>query len=236
MKSLKTCFAAFAVAAAVCAYAQDDERETSSSAVGWTPLAVGIASPVQLPWGASEWDVFGLDVNLFYSDASKMSGLDIAGLAAVTRDDMKGVQLAGLFNYGLADVYGVRATFGLNMCPNTVRGFEVGAVGLRGELVGCDFSLFASAQHGVYGLAVGGFATFADKEMYGCTIAGIANVAPEVHGCQAGILFNMTKELHGAQIALVNFAEYCENGFQIGLVNIVMSNQIKVLPFVNGRF
>ena len=102
MKSLKTCFAAFAVAAAVCAHAQDDEKETSSSAVGWTPIAVGLASPVQIPWGAAKWDVYGLDLNLFYSDAPKMYGLDVAGLAAVTRNDMKGLQLAGLFNYGLS--------------------------------------------------------------------------------------------------------------------------------------
>jgi hypothetical protein len=236
MKSLKTCFAAFAVAAAVCAHAQDDEKGTSSSAVGWTPIAVGLASPVQIPWGAAKWDVYGLDLNLFYSDAPKMYGLDVAGLAAVTRNDMKGLQLAGLFNYGLANVYGARVTFGLNLCPNSVYGLEVGSVGLRSELVGCDVSLLGSAQHSIYGFAAGGLAVVADKEMYGCTLAGIANIAPEVHGCQLGVLFNMTEELHGAQIALVNFTEYCENGFQIGLVNIIMSNQIKVLPFVNGRF
>ena len=46
----------------------------------------------------------------------------------------------------------------------------------------------------------------------------------------------MTEELHGAQISLVNYADYCPSGFQIGLVNIIMSNQIKVLPLVNGYF
>jgi hypothetical protein len=234
MKSLKLGFAAFAVAAAVCAHAQESEAEVS--AVGWTPVAVGLASPVQLPWGAAKWDVYGLDFNLFYSDAPKMYGVDIAGLAAVTRCDLRGLQVSGLFNYGLANVYGARISFGLNMCPNTVYGLEMGAVGLRSDLVGCDVSLLGSVQHSVCGFAIGGLATVIDKEMCGCTMAGIANIAPVVHGCQLGVLFNMAEELHGAQIALVNFSEYCENGFQIGLVNIIMSNQIKVLPIVNGRF
>ena len=31
---------------------------------GWSVIALGLATPVQLPWGIEKWDIFGLDLNL----------------------------------------------------------------------------------------------------------------------------------------------------------------------------
>ena len=64
-KSIKFGFMALALAATVPAFAEEEEE----GAIGWTPIAFGLASPVQLPWGLARWDVFGLDLNVFYSDA-----------------------------------------------------------------------------------------------------------------------------------------------------------------------
>ena len=72
------------------AFAASEKEQVYDGAVGWTPIAVGVASPLQLPWGRARWDVFGLDCNLFYSDAPKMYGIGVGGIAMATRDDLKG--------------------------------------------------------------------------------------------------------------------------------------------------
>ena len=236
----KTANALVAAAALACTAsaraAEPAAEEDVEGAVGWSVIAVGVASPVQLPWGCARWDIYGLDFNLFYSDAPKMYGLHAAGLAGVVRDDLKGVQFTCLFNWGFHNVYGLRTTFGLNLCSESVYGAELGLVGLRDNLYGFDASLLGGAQHGLWGLQIGGLATVSEKELHGCAIAGIANLVREAHGLQLAVLFNMAEELSGAQIGIVNYVDYCKSGFQIGLVNIIMSNRLKFLPFVNGYF
>ena len=234
-KSVKSIFAALAVSAAATSYSQQAET-ACETAVGWTPVAIGLASPVQLPWGLAKWDVYGLDLGLFYTDAPKMYGVDVAGLASVTRCNLEGLQVSGLFNCGFDDVYGVRATLGLNMCLKTVYGADFGLIGLRDRFVGLDAEFLGSAQHYACGAQFAGLANVVDGEAWGCSIALGANFARTLYGLQTAIVFNMAEELHGAQIGLVNFTDYCNNGFQIGLVNIILSNQVKVLPIVNGRF
>ena len=231
---MKTIVAAAAIASASFAWAQDVEE--AEGTVGWTPIALGIATPVQLPWGLNRWDVYGLDLNIFYSDAPEMVGLDLGGFAATTRQESKGVVLSGLFNLACRDFYGLRATAGLNFCGATSRGVELGLVGFRDKFYGFDVEALGTAQRNVCGLQVSGLANITAVESYGVTVAGLTNFARTAYGLQLALLFNMTEELHGCQISLVNFARECPNGFQIGLVNIIMDNRVKVLPIVNGFF
>lgn len=226
---------ALALAAATPLFAQDDET-LSEGPVGWTPVALGLATPVQLPWGIDRWDVFGLDFNLFYSDAPKMYGLDLGGFATTCRDDNMGLTASALFNLACKDVYGLRTTLGLNMCAGTVRGVEAGMLAFRDTMKGVDVHFLGAAQKNVSGLAVSGLANVTAVESYGCTLAGFTNLAKTSYGLQLAALFNMTDELHGCQVALVNYADYCPNGFQIGLVNIIRTNRIPVLPIVNAYF
>ncbi len=232
---IKIGIASLAIASAVHSFAASSETVAEETA-GWTPVALGLATPVQIPWGLNRWDVYGLDLNVFYSDAPRMYGLDIGGLAAVTRGDMMGLQVSGLCNFGARDVYGLRATLGLNMCAGTVYGMDAGLIGYRDTLKGIDIHFLGSVSRNVSGLAIGGLANVTSNQSYGCTIAGVSNVAKTAYGLQLAFIYNMTQELHGCQIGLVNYADYCPNGFQIGLVNIIMSNQVKVLPLVNGYF
>jgi hypothetical protein len=74
MKLKHLYFAVFAAALAVTVRAQDVE-EVEEGAVGWTPVAVSLASPVQLPWGHARWDVFGLDLGLFITDRPRYMAL-----------------------------------------------------------------------------------------------------------------------------------------------------------------
>ena len=74
-RTIKIGFAALALAAVAPAFAQNETN--AEGPVGYTPVAIGLATPVQLPWGLNRWDVYGLDLNLFYSDAPTMVGLGI---------------------------------------------------------------------------------------------------------------------------------------------------------------
>lgn len=237
-RTIKTVFAAAAIAASSVSFAQsaESEEEISEGSYGWTPIAIGLATPVQIPWGLCRWDVFGLDLNLFYTDVPKIYGVGIGGFAETTRDSARGLLISGLANLALEDVYGLRGTFGLNYCEKSVYGADVGLVGLRSKLVGCDAELLASYQREVCGLQVCGLASVSTVESYGVNVAGLANLAKTAYGLQVAIGINMTSELHGAQVAIVNYAETCPGGFQIGLVNIIMQNAWPVLPFVNGYF
>ncbi|MBP5285985.1 MAG: hypothetical protein ILO34_07780 [Kiritimatiellae bacterium] len=211
------------------------EEADDGMAVGWTPLAIGVFSPVQLPWGMAKWDVFGLDLNLLYSDAPKMYGLGIGGLAFTSRDYAKGLIVSALCNWGSRNVYGMRATLGANVCRDTVYGFEAGCFGYRKDFWGIDVNFLGSLQKNVTGWQIGGLVNMVDNQSYGLETALGINMSGIAYGCQLGG-GNFTDELHGAQIGFLNYAKECPWGFQIGIINIIMDNTLKVLPIVNGYF
>lgn len=235
-KMLKIGVAALAISTVCPSFAQDVEEETDSSVIGFTPVAIGLATPVQLPWGLNRWDVFGIDFNLFYSDAPKMYGIDFGGLATLTRDTTVGLVVGGLGNFSFSDIYGLRVTCGLNYTEKSVWGADIGLLGVRDTLTGLDVNLLGSFQQQNCGLQVSGLANFAKVKSHGVNIAGIANIADKAYGLQLALVFNMTKELHGTQIGLINYTEDCPSGFQIGIVNLILQNRIKFLPIVNGYF
>ncbi len=237
MKMHKYVLAALALAVAVPAMAETEKEEVYDGAVGWTPIAVGIASPLQLPWGRAVWDVFGLDMNLFYSDAPKMYGIGVGGIAMATRDDLAGLQASLLCNWASADVYGIRATLGANVAYGESYGLEAGVAAYRPNAMwGVDVNLLGAYQHEFNGVQVSGLANVARDQSYGMTAALFGNYAATAYGLQLAFIINYTAELHGCQISFVNIASTCPWGFQIGLVNIILDNAIKVLPFVNCYF
>ena len=227
--------AALAIAVLPSAFAQGDE-EIESSVEGYTPVAIGLATPVQLPWGLNRWDVFGIDINAFYTDAPKLYGHGFGGLATLTRDTNIGCVVSGLANVAFDDVYALRVCAGVNYSDKDVVGADIGLVGFRDNLWGLDVNGLGAYQQKMCGAQISGLANLSKVESYGAAIAGIANLATTSYGLQMALVFNMTQELHGAQVGLVNYAEDCPSGFQIGLVNIILQNRIKFLPIVNGYF
>lgn len=240
-KMMKIGFAALAVAAMVPAYAADVEAEAAETeneyeAIGWTPIAIGIASPVQLPWGSHKWDVFGLDLGLLWVDAPKMYGLGIGGVAMATRDTLGGLQVSGLCNWATSDVIGMRATLGGNLCWGTTYGVEAGLFGWRNDMWGWDTEFLGSYEDNFWGLQIAGICNRLTEQSYGAEIAIGFNKSKTAYGLQLGAIGNYAHELHGCQIGLVNYAQECPWGFQIGLVNIIMDNKLKVLPLINCYF
>ena len=232
-KCIKLGLVAAALSAVVPAFAEVEEEE--EGAVGWTPLALGLASPVQLPWGSHQWDVFGLNLGLIWTDAPKMYGLDVTGIASASRDDLKGLKVAGLCNWNSADVYGMRVTIGCNYCAGAEYGWDTGLFAIREAMWGVDVELVGSHQEEFHGVQIGGLANVSKSLSYGAGVALACNWAPKMYGFDLAI-FNYTKELHGCQLGIVNYAAECPWGFQIGLINIIMDNSWKVLPIVNGFF
>lgn len=237
-KSVKFGLAALSIAAAVPVFADEEvETENEYEAIGWTPIAIGIASPVQIPWGSHKWDIFGLGVNALWTDAPKMYGIGIGGVAMATRDDMMGIQSSGLCNWATKDVYGIRATIGANVAFGNVYGLDAGMFAYReAEMWGLDVEFIGSYQPKYWGLEIGGIVNIATEQGYGCAIAAGGNMAKVAYGVQISAIFNFTDELHGFQIGLVNFARECPWGLQLGLVNVIMDNSLKVLPLINFYF
>ena len=238
-KSIKFGIVALALAAVVPSFAENADVETESEyeAIGWTPIAVSLCSPVQIPWGSHTWDVFGLNLGILWSDTPKMYGLGLGTLAMANRDDVMGLETTAFCNWATKDVYGMRATLGANITFGTTYGVDMGAFAYRpGDMWGWDTEFLGSYTKNFWGLQIAGLINLTTEQSYGCSIAIGGNMAKRAYGCQVGGIFNFTDELHGAQIGIVNFAKECPWGFQIGLVNIIMENVIPVLPIVNASF
>ena len=233
---------AFAMVASVSFAAKSGSEETSEGrykapkSYGWTALAVGLATPVQFPWGIEKWDVFGLDLNLGYSDAMEMCGWEFALGANTARKTFAGLQTAIGFNYSNEDAYGVAFSF-YNMNNAEFYGLSVDAVGVTRNMYGLEVNLIGSMTDRVMGgLQVAGIANVVGEDAYGVQTALGANFARRAHGLQLALVYNQTDLLWGCQIGIVNMAFACDHGFQIGLVNVIMDNQLPFLPFVNGYF
>lgn len=235
-RMFKVGIAALALAAVSPAFALDNLEVEEEGAVGWTPVAFGLASPVQLPWGHANWDVFGLGLNALYTGEAKMYGLGIGGLGMYTADDMIGLGISGLMNLNAKDVVGLNVTLGANICQGTVYGMQAGAFGYGKDIWGLDVEFLGGMYDNFWGVQIGGLANIVKQQSYGWNVAIGVNIADVAYGWQLAGIFNMAQELHGCQLGVVNFADNCEWGFQIGIVNIIMSNKLKVLPIVNAYF
>ena len=238
-KSMKFGIVALALAAVVPSFAENADVETESEyeAIGWTPIAVSLCSPVQIPWGSHTWDVFGLNLGILWSDTPKMYGLGLGTLAMANRDDVMGLETTAFCNWATKNVYGMRVTLGANITFGTTYGVDMGAFAYRpGDMWGWDTEFLGIYTKNAWGLQIAGLINLTTEQSYGCSIAVGGNMAKRAYGCQVGGIFNFTDELHGAQVGIVNFAKECPWGFQVGIVNIIMENVIPVLPIVNASF
>ena len=203
---------------------------------GWSVIALGLATPVQLPWGIEKWDIFGLDLNLGYSDSMTMYGWEFAFGANAAHKCFIGLQTAAGFNFSNEDAYGLAFSL-FNMNNQEFYGLSLDAVGYNRNVYGLEVNVLgAMTEQMMSGLQISGLANVVGEDMYGVHAALAANFARRVHGLQLALVYNQTDLLRGCQIALVNMAFACDHGFQIGLVNVIMDNQLPFLPIVNGYF
>lgn len=201
---------------------------------GYTVLAVGLGTPLTLPWGF-DWDIFGLEANVVYSDCNKMYGLQVSGLGNVARNDVRGIQAACAFNYANRGARGAMVG-AVNMCNSTFAGVSVDVVGCNRKFKGVSVDAGLSmTDSSFYGFSAAGLGSAVREDMWGWQIGLGATFARRVHGFQTGI-FNMTDDLRGAQLGLVNYSATASAGFQVGLLNFIMDNSVPMLPIFNCCF
>lgn len=238
MSIRKFIVAAAAVAAFTTAFAAPAEEDLSGQgigAIGWTPVQIGLFAPVSYPWGF-DWDVKGLELNLFYAEAVRLQGLSISGIATRSRDLFKGVSVTGLCNWHDVDAYGVDLTIGANISRADVYGLTAGLFSMRKSMSGIDINFVgAYEEEDSCGLKLAGACNFSLKEFTGMEVALGLNMAKDLTGLQMGGI-NFAHTLTGAQIGFFNITEICNCGLQLGLINIIMDNKIKVLPITNFYF
>lgn len=237
MSIRKFIVAAAAVAAFTSAFAADvdeDIEDQGVGAIGWTPVQVGLFAPVSFPWGF-DWDVKGLELDLFYAETVKLNGLSLSGVATRTRDEFKGVSVTGLCNWHEKEVYGIGLTIGTNISFADVYGIQAGLFSMRPNMKGVDVNFVGSHQNNFKGLQLAGICNFTLNDFTGIDVALGLNMTKEMTGAQIGGI-NFTHKLTGTQIGFFNIAEECPCGLQLGLVNIIMDNKIKVLPITNFYF
>ena len=238
-KGLIVCAAA---ALAFQGFAAEAETETEWPAgapdpksYGYTALMLGIATPFSLPWDFN-WDVFGLGVNLGYTDVNLMYGLEIAAGANTARNTMVGLQASAIFNYANRNAYGAQVAL-VNVCNRETLGFAADAVGINRQFYGLQANVIGSmTERCFYGMPISILCSAVQEDMWGWQIAIGATFARRVHGLQTSVVLNMTDELRGAQIGVVNYAATASAGFQIGIVNLIMDNQVPFIPIFNCYF
>lgn len=237
-KLIMTMSIALAVAG-ICSNAKADDRAWS-----WSPLGVGIAAPVQLPFMNS--DIYGIRLGGLFGANADVYGLD-CGLFEKTDGMLAGIQGAA-FTWTRGRVYGIQ----LGALANCV--FE-DEVALQAGLVNADFgetsggAVFGLVNYAIsyYGLQVGGLnwnnstsagLQFAignsDQEDFdGAAFAGV-NFARRVRGAQVGVL-NFADDVTGVQIGVINATERLR-GIQIGGINMIVQSKLPVMVVLNAMF
>ena len=144
-------------------------------ATAWTPFQTGLYPPVQV-FGVGT-DVRGLRASAILGRNADVTGIDVAGVAAVVDGDVRGFQFSPAVNQVEGGLQGVQVA----VFSNILRGESE-----SGALDGIQLSGINRARD-VQGLQI-----------------GMGNQAERIRGLQIG-LFNVATGLRGVQIGLLNY-------------------------------
>jgi hypothetical protein len=145
--------------------------------------------------------------------------------------NLAGVQLSGVTNVVMNNVFGGQLTGGVNISKGALLGFQL--AGISNVVYKYSFGfqvagLWNSSVQSMDGLQLSGLMNFTSGELYGVQIS-MFNKAGYIEGknsyendkptgVQIG-LFNSSKKMNGFQIGIVNYARRSQ-GTQVGLINI----------------
>lgn len=239
-KSIKVTLIALAVALGFNSASQADDRAWS-----WSPLGIGLAAPLQLPF--MESDVYGLRFGGFLGYNNDVYGID-AGIAELCSDSFAGLQVAAL-SWTEGDAYGVQCSaFGNVVCGNAY-GLQAGLVntvwddayGVQLGLVNYTVSYFGVQLAGVInwnntpskGLQIS-LINGNQDEFSGASIGALVNYGERYTGCQIGFV-NATYDMTGFQLGVFNACDHM-HGVQIGLANLICESRLPLMVLMNAWF
>ena len=168
--------------------AAQQARAQASGASGWTPCALGLFYPVQVP--DENYDVIGLRLNLIAGKHATVSGLDL-GLVNLSSVAENSIQVGALWNEVDGDLRGLQFSGLFNVVDGAALGLQAAGI-LNQSGKGSD-DVMGGGQIGLINIA--GDAT-------GLQIGGL-NVSQNIVGLQIGVI-NWANEMTGVQIGVIN--------------------------------
>ena len=182
---------------------------TGIVAYGATPVAVSLGPTFPEPT-----DVYGLHLSPIAIGGGPLTvtGLSLGAVDSLVVDEVRGMQVAGIFSFGWPSRSDKTCIYGCQMA-----GVAAGADCVTGIQAAGVFA----GMYDMTGLQLAGpFSIAGSKSVRGVQIAGLLSQAASCRGVQIA-LWNGSESMCGVQIGLMNFAVPAEDGWvlQIGLVN-----------------
>ena len=185
-------------------------------------------------------DETGIQISLFGLVGGDTLGLQIGGLASVSRGTMRGIQLSGLFGTAAGDdsSYGIQLA-GLAVRARDFRGVQTGYVAVSDDFCGLQLGGYAEADRVRGGqIALASRADALDGFQVGlvniCLDLDAAAPSGDMNGAQIGLV-NVCDRGAGLQLGLWNQARTF-SGVQIGLCNVISEGPVPFLPIANASF
>ena len=235
---MKKTLIAAALAAGIAGFAGAEDR-----AWAWSPLGIGIAAPLQLPF--TDTDIYGLRFGGVFGWNAAVYGID-AGVASLETGSFSGIQGAA-FTWASDSVYGIQLAAVANVVDGNVYGMQFAPVSVDwGDVWGMQLGVvdYCNSFHGVqfgalnwnntqsHGWQVA-VANADQEEFVGCAI-GAVNYSLRFTGCQIGAV-NTADSFAGCQIGVVNAVQRMR-GVQIGVVNMICESPLPIMVIANASF
>ena len=186
-------------------------------AYGATPVAVSLGITFPEPT-----DVYGLHLSPIAIGEGPLTvtGLSLGAVDSLVMEEMRGIQVAGLFSFGWPSGPDKTRIYGCQMGGAIAGADCVSGIQAAGVFAGTD---------DMKGIQLAGlFSITGEKGIRGVQIAGLLS---QSHSCRGGqiALWNGSESMCGVQIGLMNFAIPADDGWvlQIGLVNGIRRDSTK---------
>ncbi len=177
--------------------------------------------------------------NLLAGYEYALNGIEVGGIANITRQHMNGAQIAGFGNIVGGKTRGVQIAGFFNVNKLDMKGIQLAGFSntVANEFTGIQASGFVNVSPRVKGIQLAGFVNTAWSESKSHQFSGFANFAKTNSGSQlSGFINTTSKELKGVQVVgFVNYAKILK-GVQIaGFVNVAFKEMhgVQISPFIN---
>jgi len=198
-----------------------------------------------LPGLSSNLSNFGvvknhISINVLIGYSKGVNGFELASLMNFDKNEVQGIQIAGLTNVVGGKVTGLQAAGLFNIDLKNVNATQIAGIAnvVHGNTIGLQTSGIFNTNIGkLDGSQIAGIANTTTKQFTGLQLAGIINLnTSTTNGIQtAGIVNFNYKKIKGAQIAgILNMALDTVAGVQIsGIMNVAKISKYQITPLFN---
>ena len=207
-------------------FAATAERRRSPTT--YTPVSIGFVPPLSVDRLAGTHNRIGVGLHFLVGVSDSATIVSASGLVDSKRDDVTGVQIAGLAAHAARVQGGVQIAGLVAHAQTAADGAQLGGLAAIGhDVYGVQLGGIMTVATGqLHGLQLSGIASIARK-VRGVQISGVANVASDVDGVQLSVV-NVARRMRGVQLGLLNISETSDDAFSIGLLNFARDGEITV--------